>query len=232
MSDFDISRARDDLTRVSSSAWVEVYGEATLDEICRLREEAEDLRQRMSNLGGMTIVLGHARRAVDAIVTALDAFEKITGWVPGRKLKVTPRRWTAACGLAATCRTATNGFLASSRPFLRQIAGQPDPADLAAADRMEAVVTEARSIAPDTPEVAEKLQQFEESTWKIRDRLLRLKRHPVSSDARYIESGGVEPAIEIHGQCSHIGPGGRCWLYADHPGDHQYRRGPKPRKDH
>lgn len=219
MSDL-LKRAREDLTRVEPEAWVAVYAE-------RLPDELDSRPDNTARLAALTRILGYARRAAETIAAALDAFQEATGWDPkvkGKRLKAAPQRWTAAVALALATRRAVEAFLTASRPFLGQISYRPGGKDMAAAESLETVLNEARRVAPNDPAVAEKLAAFEESTRRLRDRILGLRQHPVSSDPALAAAGSIEALIGERGQCATIGPGGRCWLYADHPGECQPRK--------
>lgn len=217
MSDL-IKQARADLDRVSPEAWVEVYGARLLDELERTTPHAQQA-------AASAAVLHYGHRAANAISEALNGFRNLTGWTPeGKRPKGTKERWAAAMVMALAVKTALDGFLAGCRPFLRQMVGEATPKGVEAAGRLEELMDTVRAVDPGTPATAAAVDRFEESIWKLRNQLLFKTGHPVMSDAAVRAAGGVQALAAERGQCETIGPGGRCWLYKDHPGDCRFKR--------
>lgn len=228
-------RARRDLERVSPGAWAEVYAEPLLQEIERIETGgAGALDRRVRSLTDLALLLGHSRRLVAGIGAALQQFERATGWSPkdGRQLKATPRRWAAAKALVVSVKSDLLGFLTAVRPITQRMAGRPSPATPEAAGgddgrenaaRLEAAVESITENAPDTPEARDALASFTGAVRTLRDRALKIDRHPVGQDPAYLRAGSVETLVAERGRCDKVGPGGRCWFYRDHPGRCDHR---------
>lgn len=220
-------RARSDLERLKPETWIEVYGTELIDGL----EESRGRRLELARVNTDAVAaVESARRMCDTFLRALASFQRLTSWERGRKgLKATPKRWVAAQALATAVSFGVEGFVrgaaamfvAGRRPPGLEPESAPSAQSLAAAEGLEAAVRVAEEIMPEG--TSEKVDAYRRAAHIARDAVL-LRRHPIKDLPEFKAVGSIDGMVSKHGQCEGVGPGGRCWLYQGHPGDHQYRK--------
>jgi hypothetical protein len=213
-----IRRASADLSTLTPDAWVKRHAHTVLE--AGLRLEADRL------------LLVQAERALDAMGTAIDAFEDLTQL----RLKTqhgvhgTRGRWSQALLVLRALRAAVDGFR-TYRRVIRETVGPGAKVGALPEDSVQQLddfLASVREGAPETPAAQAGLRQLEAAVERLKgtlaDRRGGLVREILAAQAARAEAGTHQPAPATTdtNRCATIGPGGRCRLKSNHGGGCQF----------